>query len=654
MLEAKNKYESTLHRRFVIRVLAPPFIALLILFVVGLWQLNRILYRQAIDGLKLSATTTAATLEREFTLRETILKQTGTELFIIKSEYKADRKKLDDDRDACRVHIQQKSAVKGSPNNVCDSFQVALSNNSTLLTSLEAEYLKIGEKLIENHNQRINDRLTAYKQFFPETLALVVVDNNKQPVSSALSGVFKNSAEVFQADAVAALKEPITGQLMNSEGFELATFAFPITGGSVLAAYDIKNEHFIKPVWEDAPVDRTRALAILVGRTGYPAYPQLKDGERIKKQSINLRQKTTVKVKLDNVDHIAVASAAGKSDWLAVVASPSAAVLAPVRDAQLAGVVVIGLFMIGFLWVGTFFIQRTLRSIVGLVSGAIVFGSGRLDYKIALDHADGDFMRLADTMNAMAARIAATEKAIAEKNKEFISIATHELRAPLTAIIGQLSIFQEMYEDKLETKAKYLIDQSYYGTVRMRDLVNDMLNVARLEGGHSEFALAQVAIKPIVEDIVSNMTVVAQIAKVNLHYKNIHAADVIADEQRLRIIINNFVSNAIKYNRPGGNVNVSHEVKDDQLVTKIEDNGLGIPENQKAHMFEKFFRVEHEDRKSVTGTGLGMYITRQYIEQMQGKLWYESTHGKGTVFYFSLPLAKPPQKSKFKKLIKRK
>lgn len=99
------------------------------------------------------------------------------------------------------------------------------------------------------------------------------------------------------------------------------------------------------------------------------------------------------------------------------------------------------------------------------------------------------------------------------------------------------------------------------------------------------------------------------------------------------------MSNAIKYNRPAGSVTVSHVVKDNKLITSIADAGLGIPDDQKAHMFEKFFRVQNEDRKNVVGTGLGMYITREYILKMGGELWFESVHGQGTTFYFSLPLA---------------
>ncbi|MES2971302.1 MAG: HAMP domain-containing sensor histidine kinase [Patescibacteria group bacterium] len=653
MSESKNN--GNLHRRFVMRVLAPPFVALLLLSAATIWQLGNILHRQAIDGLKRSATTTAATLEREFALRETILKQSGTELFVIKSEYNSDRKQLDDNRDACRAHMQKKFTFKDAPNGVCEPFRGGFAGSNTgNLASLENEYVLLGEEMIQDQNQRINERISAFKQFFPETLALLIINDKKQPVSSAYSGIFKASTNIFQPDAESALVGSIRGKLATAEGYQLAVFAFQIPGGSVLAAYDLQNENFIRQVWESAPIDRTRTLALLLDSTGSPAYPILKDADGFKTSINELHHEPYINIPLDNVDHTVVGAPAGSSNWSVAIASPTAAVLATLRDAQLAAVVVIGLFMVGFVWVGTFFIQRTLRNIVSLVSGAMVFGSGRLDYKIALDHADGEFVRLAETMNAMAQRIFDVEKSVDEKNKEFISVATHELRAPLTAIIGHLSMFNEMYDKKLDDKAKFLIDQAYYGSARLRDLVNDMLNVARLESGRSEFALTTVPIKPVVEDVISTMAVVAKITNVTLEYKHVHEADVLADEQRLRIIINNFVSNAIKYNRPGGHVIVSHQVQDNLLVTCIEDNGLGIPEDQKAHMFEKFFRVEHEDRKSVTGTGLGMYITKEYIEQMHGKLWFESSHGTGTKFYFSLPIVSPPLRTKIKKIIKQK
>lgn len=631
---------DNLYGRFILRVLAPPFIILLLFSTVGLMQLDRVLHSQAINDLKRSANTTAASLEREFTLRETVLKQMGNELFIIKSEYATGRAALDSNRDACRSYIQQKQTHVSAPGGVCDLFLGGFNGGRGTLQSLENEYIKLGEAAIRDQDQRINERLSAFKQFFPETLALLVIDSNKQVISSAHSGAFKGTNDIFLSDATTALANPIRGKVSAAAGFTMATFSFQIPGGSVLAAYDIQNEHFIRQTWASAPIDRSQALIVLADSESMPVYPALKDAETFRVNAAGISQKSYSKFMLDGVEHTVVGASAGSSQWTAAVASPTAAVLASLRDAQLAGILIIGLLMVGFLWVGTFFIRRTLRNIVSLVNGAVMFGDGNLNHKIKLDrHADGEFIQLADTMNKMASRIAAAEEAVDVKNKEFISIATHEIRSPLTAIIANLTLFRDVHEKKLDTKAKHVVDQAYFSTVRLRDLVNDMLNVAHLESGQNTPVLTTIPTKPLIESVVSNMKPIADIAKVSLHYIDGHNESVVADEQRLRIIINNFVSNAIKYNRPNGHVVITHKIKDDQLITIIQDDGLGIPEDQKAHMFEKFFRVKNDDRKGVTGTGLGMYIVKQYIEQMNGKIWFESVHGKSTTFSFSLPIA---------------
>lgn len=628
------KYELNLQRRFILRVLLPPFIALLLLSLVGFWQLDKLLREQAVSELKRSATALGAKLDREFAMRETVLKRTGEELFVIKSEYQSSRKKLDENREACRAHVRQRATFQGSPGGVCEPF----SAGSVSLSTIENEYVKKGEELIKTQNQRINERLSAFKQFFPETLALVVVDD-KQVVSSAFSGAFKGSDEDFMPDAKAALIQPIRGKTVSAEDFELGIFAYPITGGSVLAAYDLNHENFLRQTWESAPIDRKRALAVILDAEGRAAYPDLQNADTFVSSAARLRSETYTEIKLEKVPNIAVAAPAGESNWLAVVASPKAAVLAPLRDAQLAGVIAISLLLAGFVWVGTFFMQRIVRNIIRLVSGALVFGSGKLDYKISLVHADKEILQLAETMNNMAERIAEAEKEIDVKNKEFISIATHELRAPMTAIIGYLSIFKEKYGKNLDESSEAIIDQVFYSTVRLRDLVNDMLNVARLEAGKNELSLVTTDAKKIAKEVVDTMGVVSQISKVNLDYDDKHVTSVIADEGRLRIVFNNLISNAIKYNRPGGKVKVTHKIKDKQLITSVSDDGLGIPKEQQEHMFEKFFRVKHDDRKNVTGTGLGMYITSRYVREMNGKIWFESEHGKGTTFYFSLPIS---------------
>lgn len=632
--------DLNLEKRFIWHVLVPPFLALLILAGLGFWQLDKLIRSQAINQLERSASSLSTKLEREFSIRETILKRTGEELFVNKSKYQADVQKLESDRAACRTHVAQKSSFSGSPNNACDAFSSNQSAVKPTVSSVESGYVLLGEKLSASHQAATNDRLSAYKQFFPETLAIIVLDKDQKIVSSALSGAFKGDSNKFIDDAKLALTQSINGKIIVHENFELAIFAQPISDGSVLVAYDINNQNFIRQAWAATPIDKTQSLAVVLDNDGNPIYPDLKDANAFKPFNTPLRQKPYADIKLEGIENMAVAEEVVGSGWLVVVASPRAAVLAPLRDAQLAAVIFVGILIICFLWIGTYFIRQIVGTVMHLVTGALVFGSGRLDYRIKLEKSGRELNQLAQTLNNMAARIEADELLIDQKNKEFISIATHELRAPMTAIIGYLSMFKERQKHKLDKASQNLIDEVYYGTARLKDLVNDMLDVARLEGGRAEFNFKAVSIDKVVDDVVKTMSVVAKMSKVKIIYDSNNAKNVLADDARLKIIINNLVSNAIKYNREHGTVSITHQTKSDDLITMVKDTGLGIPEEQKEHIFEKFFRVQHSDRSKITGTGLGMFITSRYVEEMGGKIWFESAHGKGTTFYFSLPLAK--------------
>ncbi len=633
--------QPSLQWRFIIRVLTPPFVALLLLGAVVFWQLDKFVRQQAVNELDRSANATAAKLEREFALRQVVLKRTGEELFVIKSGYLADRQKLDQNRDGCSDFLKQKRTFKGAPNGVCDPFLAEFALQGATNQAIEDGYIKVGEELTQGQSENINDRLGAYKQFFPETVAILVVDDKQQVVSSALSEVFKGSLDEFLKDAAAAQQQAAEGKLLTVQDFRLAIFAYPINGGSVLAAYDLNSESFIKQTWESTPIDRGKAVAIILDANGEIAYPDLNLQNSLGNVNNDLRTKNYVGISLKKVDHIAVGTEAEVSKWLVVVASPRTVVLSPLRDAQLAAVVIIGTLLVGFLWVGTFFIQKTIRSILRLVSGALVFTTGKLDYKINLLDADQEFVSLANTMNKMAEQIAAAEKEIDEKNKEFISVATHELRTPLTGILGNLSMVLEDFGERIDATIKPMLQQVHVSTTRLRDLVNDMLDTARLEGGRAEFVIKPQNITAVAKTVIETQAITAKNNSVTLQYKEMPIPLVLADETKLRIVLGNFVSNAIKYNRPRGMVTVSHTIKDNMLITSVADTGLGIPDEQKAHMFEKFFRVTNQDRKNVVGTGLGMYITRQYILKMGGQVWFESTHGKGTTFYFSLPTVQP-------------
>lgn len=631
---------KNLQRRFVFGVLFPPFVVLLLLGSVIYWQLDRYIKNQAVDELKRASAATSVRLDREFALRQTILQRTGEDIFGLKNTYVTSVSTLEQNRDNCTSYVKVRRTFLGVPGNACDTFLPEFAKYGSFSTkAIEEGYVRSGNELLDKQNQSINDRLSAFKQFFPETEALLVTDKEGKVVSSAQSENNEEILKTLKNHALSASKVKLEGKVEGINSKQVAIFAHDIDGGKVLAAYNIKSETFLRDSWSATPINKTKAVVVILNSDGAPVYPNVNFENNIKTSSQQIRDKKYATVSLKKIEHIAVGSEVGYTKWLVIVASPSASVLAPMRDAQLVAVLIIGTLIVGFLWVGAYFIQKTLKSIIRLVSGALVFSGGKLDYKIHLENADIEFVSLANTMNTMAERIASAEKELDEKNKEFISVATHELRTPLTSIIGYLSMVFEDMNDKLDESVKPLLEQAFMGTNKLRDIVNDLLDVARLEGGRAEFVIKQVNTQSIIQSSINNLQITAKEKGIRLSYIASGVVNIMADESRLGIVLNNFVSNAIKYNRPNGSVTVSHLLKDNMLVTAVADTGLGIPEGQKAHMFEKFFRVQHDDRKNVVGTGLGMYITRQYVIKMGGQVWFESTHGKGTTFYFSLPVA---------------
>lgn len=641
--------KQSLQNRFLFRVLAPPFVILLLIGLAGFWQLDSTARQAAADDLKRASATTAAKLDREFALRETILKTTGNELFSVKGKYQTEREQLASDRTACGAFVQKNTNFTQAPNEVCGSFLSRLASADRTSSSLQQAVGKAYEDQLADSATReketIRERLDAFVEAFPETVNLIITDENRV-VSQASSDTDQKQEVMNELAKIAAegLKKPVEGKVVESSKRQMV-FAYPIGKGAVLASYDIDHSNFLRQSWLEAPVDQSKAYAVVADTRGKTSYPKL-DNDSLYRPAINAKDAAGLSAfAAGGIQYLSAVEPIGTSGWVVVVGMPAVTALEAVTVAQIAAAGMIGLLIVSFLWVGSLFVHRTISSIMMLVSGSMVFASGDLAYRIdASRMGDGEFERLASVMNDMAGRIQEVEKAIEQKNKEFISIATHEIKAPMTAIIGNLSMVIEDEMGEQDELARSLTMEAYAGTIRLRDLVNELLDIARLESGHATYNLSKV-------DLASEVLAMIELQKVPAQEKNIAISyeipeqlpTVIADKTKLEIILTNFISNGIKYNRYPGAVSISCEVDGKFVRTTISDTGLGIPPEQQAQMFQKFFRVEGEDRRDIPGTGLGMYITKLFIEAMGGQLWFESEIGKGTAFHFTLPIEEETQ-----------
>jgi two-component system, OmpR family, sensor histidine kinase VicK len=223
---------------------------------------------------------------------------------------------------------------------------------------------------------------------------------------------------------------------------------------------------------------------------------------------------------------------------------------------------------------------------------------------------------------------------------DFVSMAAHELRTPLTSIKGYLSVFLQENQNKLNDDQKMLLGRVSNSTYQLNALVENLLNVSRIERGTFTMNMEAVDWVQFVKETVENFEERANEKGIKIQFMqpSQNIPKVKADKIRIIEVLNNLCSNAINYTPKGGEIKAWVELKEGMVITHIQDTGQGIPQEVLKHLFSKFYRVGGKLTQGIKGTGLGLYISKEIMNYHKGNIWVESAIGKGSTFSFSLPV----------------
>jgi signal transduction histidine kinase len=228
---------------------------------------------------------------------------------------------------------------------------------------------------------------------------------------------------------------------------------------------------------------------------------------------------------------------------------------------------------------------------------------------------------------------------------DFVAVASHQLRTPLSAVKWETEILLEKEKKGLTKKQLKNIESIAFLNQRMIRLVNDLLDVARIEQERLIIRQRRFDFAKLAGDTFSELQPTFEERRLEAVFsakKNLPWA--VADPEKIKIVVENLIGNAVKYTTSGGKVEVVIYSKNNFLIFEVKDNGVGIPEEQMSRVFNKFFRSDNAVKYQTEGTGLGLYIAKNIVEQSGGKIWFQSIENVGSLFAFSIPTAKEEAK----------
>jgi PAS domain S-box-containing protein len=229
---------------------------------------------------------------------------------------------------------------------------------------------------------------------------------------------------------------------------------------------------------------------------------------------------------------------------------------------------------------------------------------------------------------------------------DFIGIASHQLRTPLTAVVTYAHMLEDNFGGKLSDIQLSFVNVIITASRRMNELIGTLLNITRIEAGNIRVEPRFVQIENIIQEIIDELKPEAESKRIKINLRVEPKLEKIKTDKLLaHEVFANVISNAIKYTPPGGKILVTITERYNDIIISVKDNGYGISIEDQRFIFTKFFRSSTAMKRDVSGTGLGLYLTKVLVDNLGGEVWFKSIKNKGTTFFVSLPRSGLERKS---------
>lgn len=226
-----------------------------------------------------------------------------------------------------------------------------------------------------------------------------------------------------------------------------------------------------------------------------------------------------------------------------------------------------------------------------------------------------------------------------EAKDEFVSMASHQLRTPLTSVKGYIDMVLQGDAGKITPMQRQLLSEAFASSERMVHLINDFLNVSRLQTGKFMLDRRPIDLAKVIGQEVDSLRTTASARNLTLEYRPSSRLPILyLDEDKLRQVVMNFLDNAIYYSREHSTIKVYLKSEDGDVMLEVRDTGIGVPKAEQAHLFTKFFRATNARKQRPDGTGVGLYLAKRVVTDHGGSIVFSSTEGEGSVFGFRLPI----------------